>query len=100
MNSGYVYMLMNDRMTVLYTGSTNDLRRRLYHHRNRLVPGFSKKYNAHRLVYFEIQPDMNAARHREQQIKGLSRAKKDAMVIAANPERRDLIEDIPQDASG
>ena len=92
MEHGYVYILTNDRLTVLYVGCTNDLRKRLVHHKRRLIPGFTKKYNVHRLLYFERLPDLNAARRLERQLKGLSRAKKDAIIHAANPGRRDLFD--------
>ena len=94
MDRGYVYILTNDRLNVMYVGSTSDLKKRLVHHRHGLIPGFTKRYNVHRLVYFEEQLDMDAARRREHQLKGLNRAKKDALVMAANPERRDLFEDL------
>ena len=94
MGRGYVYILTNDRLNVLYVGSTNDLRKRIGHHKRRLVPGFTKKYNVHRLVYFEAQPDMDAARVRERRLKGLSRAKKEAIVTEVNPERRDLFDEL------
>ena len=90
MDQGYVYILTNDRLNVMYIGCTNDLRKRLVHHKRRLVPGFTKRYNVHRLVYFETHSDINAARRRERQLKVLSRAKKDALVGAINPERQDL----------
>ena len=54
----YVYMLANDRLNLRYIGSTNDLRKRLVFHRHRLIPGFTRKYNIHRLIYFEELPDM------------------------------------------
>lgn len=91
---GYVYILTNDRLTVLYVGCTNNLRKRLVHHKNQLIPGFTKKYNVHRLVYFERLPDINAARRRERQLKSLSRKKKDAIVEVENPERRDLSDEV------
>jgi len=94
MERGYVYILTNDRLNVVYVGSTNDLRKRLVHHKRRLIPGFTKKYNVHRLVYFEEQPSMDAARQRERQLKGLSRAKKEALVQGTNPERRDLADEL------
>lgn len=94
MEQGYVYILMNDRLNVMYVGCTGDLRKRLVHHRRGLIPGFTKRYNVHRLVYFEEQPGMDAARRREHQLKGLSRAKKDALVRASNPCRRDLFEEL------
>jgi putative endonuclease len=90
MSYAFVYILTNDRHNVLYTGCTSDLRKRIYHHKHRLVPGFTKKYNVHKLVYFEELPDMNAARTRENQIKSLSRKKKDALIDAANCNRREL----------
>ena len=92
MECGYVYILTNDRLNVRYVGSTNDLHKRLVHHRRRLVPGFTKKYNVHRLVYFERLPDMDAARRRERQLKGMSRAKKETLISVANPDRCDLTE--------
>ena len=94
MNRGYVYILTTDRQTVLYIGSTNDLRKRLTHHRHRLIPGFTRKYNVDRLVYVEEYPDMDAARIRECQLKDWSRAKKEALVAATNPTRRDLFDEI------
>lgn len=94
MEHGYVYILTNDRLNVLYVGCTSDLRKRMVHHRRRLIPGFTKKYNVHRLVYFETRPDMDAARLRERQLKGMSRAKKEAIVAAMNPERRDLFAEL------
>ena len=84
------YILTNDRHNVLYTGSTSNLRKRIHHHKHRLVPGFTKKYNIHKLVYFEAQLDMNAARIRERQINSLSRAKKDALINIMNCSRREL----------
>lgn len=92
MEQGYVYILTNDRLNVLYVGSTSNLRKRLVHHKRRLVPGFTRRYNVHRLVYFEQLPTMDAARHRERQLKGLSRAKKEAIVATANPTRRELLD--------
>lgn len=94
MSSAYVYLLTNDRKTVLYTGSTNDLRARVRHHKRRLVPGFTQRYNVHRLVYFEALGNMSAARKRERQLKGLLRAKKEALVNASNPAWRDLYPEI------
>jgi hypothetical protein len=54
MRCAYVYMLTNERGNVLYTGSTEDLKGRLYFHKSRLIPGFTRKYNVHRLVYYEV----------------------------------------------
>lgn len=94
MDRGYVYILTNDRLTVLYVGCTNDLKKRLVHHRNRLIPGFTRKYNVRLLVYVEQHPDLDAARLRERQLKGWNRAKKEALIAARNPMRRDLFEEM------
>jgi len=86
----YVYMLANDKGNVLYIGSTENLKERLYLHKGRFVPGFTRKYNVHRLVYFEEHADMEKARERERQLKGKTRAKKDAMIRTTNPTMCDL----------
>lgn len=80
----YVYMLTNERGNVLYTGSTEDLRRRMYFHQRRLIPGFTSKYNVHRLVYYEVHPTLQSAESREKQLKGKTRAKKNALVESVN----------------
>jgi putative endonuclease len=90
MDKGYVYLLTNDRLTVLYTGCTNDLKKRVQHHRRRLVPGFTKKYNVYRLVYFEVLQGIDAARARERAIKGMSRKKKDTLISTVNPSWQDM----------
>jgi len=87
----YVYIMTN-RSRTLYTGVTNDLRRRVYEHKHKLVPGFTEKYNITRLVYFEETPNVQAALAREKQIKGWLRAKKIALIEEANPGWRDLSE--------
>jgi len=61
----YVYILTNRRHTVLYTGSTSDLARRVEEHKLKLVPGFTARYNVDRLVYYEVAEEMPAARERE-----------------------------------
>lgn len=90
----FVYMLTNQNNTVLYTGVTNNLKRRLYEHQHNLVDGFTKKYNVHKLVYFDFTTDVRSAIEREKQIKGWSRAKKNALINEFNPEWKDLTEDI------
>ena len=95
MSQGYVYLLTNDRHTVLYTGCTNNLRKRIVHHKRRLVPGFTKKYNVCNLVYYEVLPNMSVALQRERQIKGWLRAKKRTLVDGVNPAWRDLFEELP-----
>ena len=85
-----VYILANASNSVLYTGVTNDLERRLFEHKNHLVPGFTSRYNVEKLVYFEAVNDINAAIAREKQLKGWSRAKKNALVETLNPDWREL----------
>jgi putative endonuclease len=85
-----VYILANDRHTVLYTGVTSDLKRRLYQHREKLLPGFTNRYNVRRLVYYECGQDVYGAISREKQIKAGSRQKKIDLIVSMNPEWRDL----------
>jgi len=77
---------------VLYTGVTSDLERRVYEHKNKLVEGFTKKYNIGKLVYYEVCEDIESAILREKQIKGGSRQKKIQLVNSMNKEWRDLYE--------
>ncbi len=85
----YVY-IMASASRVLYTGVTNNLQRRAWEHRQKLVPGFSQRYNVCELVYFEVFGDIRAAIMREKQIKGWVRKKKIALVEAFNPRWKDL----------
>ena len=89
----YVYMLTNKHNTTLYTGVTNNLARRLYEHKHQLVDGFTKRYNLHKLVYFDVTSDIRAAIAREKEIKGWTRGKKNALIDGLNPEWKDLSED-------
>jgi putative endonuclease len=86
----YVYILTNDFGNVMYVGSTDDLKTRLYQHKTRLIPGFTEKYLVSKLVYFEEHLDEISALMREKQIKGKTRAKKDKIVESMNPEWNDL----------
>ncbi|MBI4037405.1 GIY-YIG nuclease family protein [Candidatus Daviesbacteria bacterium] len=86
----YVYIASNKINTVLYTGITNNLIRRIYEHKQKLVPGFTAKYNVNKLVWFEVYEDVNEAIKREKQIKGSSRKKKLDLIISINPEFKDL----------
>jgi putative endonuclease len=86
----YVYMMTNWNNKVLYTGITNDLERRVYEHKNKLVEGFTKKYNVTKLVYFTETSDVMAAIEREKQIKGWTRQKKNGLVESINPRWEDL----------
>ena len=89
-----VYILANQRNGTLYRGVTSDLRRRVWEHREGVVDGFTKRYQVHRLVYFELHDTMPAAIAREKQIKGGSRARKVRLIRTANPLWRDLYFDI------
>ncbi|MDO8598866.1 MAG: GIY-YIG nuclease family protein [bacterium] len=86
----YVYILSNDRNTVLYVGVTNDLIRRVHEHRMHLVSGFTSRYNISKLVYFEAAKDIVVAIAREKQLKGGSREQKIMLIESVNPEWRDL----------
>ena len=86
----YVYMLTNYRGNVLYIGSTEDLKTRIDQHKQRLVPGFTQKYNVYKLVYFEQHPNAGSAELREKQLKGKNRSKKNAIVESVNPQWNDL----------
>jgi putative endonuclease len=87
--SYYVYIMTNHSRT-LYTGVTKDLERRVYEHKQKLVPGFTSKYNITQLVYYETCADVREAIAREKQIKGWLRAKKIALIESVNPEWKDL----------
>jgi len=79
---------------VIYIGVTNDLNRRLYEHKNKIIQGFTQKYNLNKLVYFEETNDINAAITREKEIKKWRREKKDKLVNQLNPNWIDLNEQV------
>ena len=88
----YVYIMTNMSRT-LYTGVTGDLVRRLYEHKKKLFPGFTKRYNIQYLVYYESTSSIYAALEREKQIKGWLRSKKIALIESMNREWKDLSEE-------
>jgi len=90
----YVYIMTNKHNTVLYTGVTDDLKKRAWQHKEKLVEGFTKRYNVTKLVYYEVFDDVRAAIAREKQIKGGSRQKKLDLVNSMNSEWRDLYDDL------
>jgi len=92
-NRYYVYIMTNWCNTVLYTGMTNNLERRVYEHKNKTFDGFSSKYNTNKLVYYDCTNDVNAAIEKEKQIKGWTRKRKAEMVTQNNPNWMDLSED-------
>ena len=82
--------MFNSRNGTLYTGVTNNLIRRIYEHKNKLVAGFTKKYNIDKLGYYEIYTDIIDAIKREKQIKGGSRKAKLKLIETMNPNWEDL----------
>jgi putative endonuclease len=83
---------MTNRSKTLYTGVTNDLMRRVYEHKNKMIDGFTKKYHITKLVYYEETNDIQVAISREKQIKGWLRGKKIALIESVNPKWNDLSE--------
>ena len=94
MKNYYVYLLANKRNGTLYTGSTSDLVKRIWEHKNKVVIGFTAKYDVTNLVYYEICNDINVAIERENQIKRWRRQWKLALIEKQNPSWVDLYEDI------
>ncbi len=90
----YVYILSNENNTVIYTGVTNDLKRRVFEHKEKMVEGFTKKYNVSKLVYYEVGQDVMGAIFREKQLKSMSRLKKNELIAQFNPYWNDLYEEI------
>ena len=86
----YCVYLLTNRSGTLYTGVTNDLQRRMYEHKNKLVEGFTKRYNIDMLVYYEATSDIGEALSREKQIKAWRRSKRIALIESVNPQWRDL----------
>ena len=89
-----VYVMTNQRNTVLYTGITNDLSKRAWEHKEKIIKGFTKKYNIDKLVYYEVCSNPMSAIEREKQIKNYSRKKKEFLINKENSEWRDLSEDL------
>jgi len=89
-----VYIMTNAANTVLYTGVTNDLRRRVIEHKSGKSGGFTSRYKITKLVYFECGDDVNAAIEREKQIKGGSRQKKLELIDDVNPMWEDLFDEL------
>ena len=89
-----IYILTNQRHTVLYTGVTGDLKSRVHQHREKLLPGFTNRYNVCKLVYYEAGYNASGAIAREKQIKAGSRQKKIELINRLNPEWRDLYEQL------
>jgi putative endonuclease len=93
MKKTYFVYIMSNISKMLYVGVTNNLEHRVFQHKAKLIDGFTKKYNLHRLIYFEAFGDIRDAIAREKQIKGWLRATKVKLVESVNPERKDLAAD-------
>jgi putative endonuclease len=90
----YIYIVTNKNNSVLYTGVTSNLEGRIYEHRERLTEGFTKWYQATKLIYYEDYPDPTSAIQREKQLKGWRREKKIALIEKQNPRWVDLFDEI------
>ena len=90
MNHYYVYIITNWNNKVLYIGVTNNIARRIYEHKNKLIDGFTKKYNVYKLVYLEEMNDVEAAISREKQLKGWNKDKKIMLIQSINPKWNEL----------
>ncbi len=93
MKQYWVYILASHKRT-LYVGTTSNLERRMYEHRNKLIEGFTKRYNITQLVYYEQTNDVMAAIEREKQIKGWTRARKLELIRGFNPIWHDFSNDV------
>ena len=89
-----VYIMTNKKNTVLYTGVTGNLERRVFEHKKKIVKGFTSKYKVNKLVYYEVTEDVFSAINREKQIKGGSRKKKIELINSMNKKWEDLAEHI------
>lgn len=91
----YIYIITNKSNTTLYTGVTGKpLKQRIWEHQQKLVAGFTKKYNVNKLVYYEVFDDPYSAISREKQIKGGSRKKKIALIENKNPNWKNLYDQL------
>ena len=90
---------MTNESRTLYVGVTDNLERRVYEHKNKLIKGFTKRYNITKLVYYEMTNDVQSAVEREKQVKGWLRRRKIALIEAMNPKWTDLSEEWFRDAT-
>ena len=90
----WVYIMSNKSRTVLYIGITNDLYRRYLEHKQEIIKGFTQKYKCHDLLYYEEFADVDEAIAREKEIKAWRREKKDMLIAASNPSKKDLAEEL------
>jgi putative endonuclease len=90
----YVYIMTNKANTVLYTGITNNIKKRVHEHKQKLLDGFTKKCNVVKLVYYEAFTDYMSAIQREKQIKAGPRRKKEELINSVNKDWRDLYDEL------
>ena len=90
MNQYYVYIITNINNSVFYVGVTNDLQRRIYEHKHKVVKGFSSRYNLYKLVYFDYTSDIYQAIKKEKELKHLKREDKINLIRLNNPNYEDL----------
>ena len=95
MNKTYaVYILTNYNETTFYIGVTGNLQKRIWEHKNKVVEGFTKKYNVDKLVYYELTENVESALNREKQLKRWHRQWKINLIKKMNPEFNDLSEQL------
>lgn len=94
MQTSFVYILASKKYGTLYIGVTNNLLRRMYEHKNNLVDGFTKKYQLHHLVYYEVRESIETAIIREKQLKKWNRSWKIHLIEKKNPEWKDLYKEL------
>jgi putative endonuclease len=94
MEESFVYILASQRNGTLYIGLTSDLVKRVWEHKNNIIPGFTAKYNVHQLVYYEVHQNIMEAARRERQLKNWCRKWKLNLIEKDNPVWRDLYEEI------
>lgn len=90
MKSYFVYILTTKHNKMLYIGVTNDLQRRVWEHKQKLIPGYTEKYNLNKLVYYEQFNRIEDAISAEKKLKGWLRIKKDRLISSFNPQWKDL----------
>jgi Predicted endonuclease containing a URI domain len=96
--NGFIYIITNKSDTVFYIGVTSNLEKRIYEHKNKLIKGFTTKYNVSKLVYFEVSNDITAAIQREKQLKNWHRDWKVNLIKENNPDFKDLYPEITGNA--
>ena len=94
MKNYYIYIMANKTNSTIYIGVTSDLIKRVWQHKNKVIDGFTKRYNVNKLVYYEETTDVNSAIAREKQLKGWNRTKKNKLIESINPNWDDLYDGI------